>query len=164
MPTPPVEWEAHLRLPTSKQIKLFNEFAKREFNFDFIEECALLAGYAPGEDLRYRAIKGLHQFSSNELMKAALHKQGIDFEHIAKKLAELMEAKHPKYDTMPDGPTQLRAVELAIRVHDAMPSTKLKIDRHDTHEIVVSDDIQDRIRRARTIEAEVIIERNGDNQ
>lgn len=158
-PTPPIEWEVHFRLPTSKQTKLFNALAKRDFNFDMLEECALEAGFAPGDELRQRALASLRRFSSNEHLQAALHKQGIDYDKIAQKLAELMEAREPKYNK-PDNPSQLKAVELAMKVHDALPSTKLKIDRHDTHEYVITEDVQERIRRARQIEAEVIVERN----
>lgn len=156
-PTPPIEWEAQFRLPTSKQTKLFNALAKRDFDFGSLEACALEAGFFPGHDLRERALSSLRRFSSNEHLQAALHKQGIDYENIALKLAELMESKEPKYDK-PDNPSRLKAVELAIKVHDAMPSSKIQIDRRDRHEFVVTDEIHDRILRARRIEAEVIVD------
>ena len=158
-PSPPIEWEVHFRLPTAKQTRLFNALAKKDFDFGALEACALEAGFAPGEDLRARALSSLRRFSSNEHLQAALHKQGIDYDKIAQKLSDLMEATEPKYGK-PDNPSQLKAIELAIKVHDAMPSSKIQIDRHDKHEFVVTDEIRERIRKARQIEAEVIVDGN----
>lgn len=155
-PVMPVEWEAYHTLPSARAVKLMQEFARAEFNFEKINECALRAGFKKSRYLKRQALQALRPFSGNQYLRSALMSQGIDFTKIAEKIAEQIDAKMP--DGTPDRISERWATEMAIKAHDALPTQKIQIDKHQTNEFILTDDVQERIRRARVIEAEVLRE------
>lgn len=152
-PALPVEWEAYHTLPSAKQVRLMQEFARADFNFERLNECALAAGYKQSKYLKRQALQGLRPFSGNQYLRSALLKRGIDFTKIAEKIAEMMDAQG---EEGPDRISQRWATEMAIKIHDALPATKLDVKKHQTNEFVITDEIEERIKKARTIEAEIL--------
>ncbi len=64
---------------------------------------------------------------NNPRMRKALKKANITMEKLASKLGELLDAQHPAYEGKPDNPTQMKALELGVRLYDAAPNPKLEI-------------------------------------
>lgn len=154
-PAMPVEWEAYHTLPSAKQVRLMQEFARAGFDFEQLTDIAKKVGFK-GPAIRRQALRALKPFSGNQYLRAALLAQGIDFTKIASKIAEQIDAVNP--DGTPDRVSERWATEMAIKAHQAMPATKIEIDKHQTNEFILTDEVQERINRARVIEAEVIKE------
>ena len=154
-PALPVEWEAYHTLPSARQVRLMQEFTRAEFDFEKLGECAIRAGFKQSKYLKRQALQALRPFSGNQYLRSALLTQGIDFSRIAAKINEMMDAQGVEG---PDRISQRWATEMAIKIHDALPASKMEIEKHETREFVLTEDVQERIRRARVIEAEVIKE------
>lgn len=155
-PAMPVEWEAYQTLPSARQVRLMQEFARSGFDFEKLTDCALKAGFKKSRYLKKQALQALRPFSGNQYLRSALIDQGIDFSRIAAKINEMMDAEG---ENGPDRISQRWATEMAIKVHDALPASKLQVEKHEVSEFVVTDELQDRIRKARVIEAEVVKEK-----
>ena len=153
-PVLPVEWEAYHTLPSARQVRLMQEFARAGFDFEQLNDCAIKAGFKKSRFLRRQALQALRPFSGNQYLRAALLSQGIDFMKIASKIAEQIDAKNP--DGTPDRISERWATEMAIKAHNALPSQKIEIEKHSTNEFILTDEVQERIKRARIIEAEVV--------
>lgn len=154
-PALPVEWEAYHTLPSVRQVKLMQEFARAEFDFERLETCAIKAGFKKSKYLKRQALQALRPFSGNQYLRSALLSQGIDFTRIAAKISEMMDAEG---EEGPDRISQRWATEMAIKIHDALPASKLQIEKHQTNEFIMTEDVQERIKRARAIDAEVVKE------
>jgi hypothetical protein len=129
-------------------------FARAGFDFEKLSDCAISAGFKKSPQLRRQALKALRPFSGNQYLRAALLDQGIDFSRIASKINELIDAVNA--DGVPDRISQRWATEMAVKIHDALPASKMQIEKHQTNEFIMTDEVQERIKRARIIEAEVL--------
>ena len=108
--------------------------------------CAIEAGYSPGS-ASASSNRVFKKLVSNEKMRRALKKKGITFDRLADKLVELMEAKHPFAPLQPDNLAQHKAVDTALKLHDAFPATKIDIDKHERKEIIISGEVVQRLER-----------------
>lgn len=124
-----------------KELKFIQLFSETGFDLKKREDCAVKAGYSPGMGGIIQSSKIIRKISANEALKKSLEKQGITFDRLAEKLSELLEAENPFKEGKPDNFIRHKAWESAIRVMDANPPQKLKIDKHETHEFIITDEI-----------------------
>lgn len=110
-------------------------------------KCAIEAGFKPaGAHMQPGRI--IDRLAQNRKMQKSLKKHGVTIDRLAGKVSELMEAQHPLSKTpMPDNIAQLKATELGIRLHDAMPPAKLDIEQNERKEIIITAEVIDRMER-----------------
>lgn len=132
---------------TDRQLATIENFKKTGYDLTKIEQCALDAGY-PKENAKVNAVKAIRRIANNPLMQKALKKQGVTMKRLAKKLDELLDCKHPQFPDQNDNVIQMRAVELGVRLHDALPNPKLEIDTNETIHIHITGDLLGAIEKA----------------
>lgn len=140
-----------------RDAKFIQTWADTGFDPDKKNDCAQLAGFSPRAATRTtgRIISSLIQ---NQKMQKALKKKGVNMERLAQKISELLEAKNylikPRIDPFsqqlvyaPDNFTQLKATELATRLHDAFAPTRVDIDKRETKQVVMTAEVIHRLER-----------------
>lgn len=146
------------RLLSARERAFLQYWYEAEFDRSKIEECAVKAGYPPGTQGVEQGGRAWSRALKNKEFQLALEKQGIQFERMAKKLDQLLEAEHPMYQGKPDNFIQHKALETAIRVMDANPPTKVDIDKHEEKNIVISMETMSMIEDVLDVEFEKVEE------
>jgi len=128
--------------------------------FDPLEKnaCALTAGFKE-KGLVRGSNKALNTLVRNKKMQKKLDKKGVTMDRIATKINELMDAPHPlakrEFNTFtkefepapPDNFIQFKATELAMKIHDVMPPTRIAEDKTETKQIIFSAEVVLRLER-----------------
>ena len=137
----PEAWDAAQSVPTSLELATMNNFVKTGYDLSRLKECALKAGVAENSVGRVSA-NAIKKLGNNPLMQKALKKAGVDFERLASKINDLLEAEHPAYEGKPDNQVQQKALDTALKIFDAMPNPKLEIEsRHESIHINITADL-----------------------
>ena len=132
---------------TEKDAKFIEKFA--EANFDPSKKliCAEDAGLGTGEKALMNSGRVLKSLAKNEKFQEALQRVSVDYDKLASKLSELLDAKSPMFDGKPDNFIQHKTLETAIRVMDLNPAQKLNIDKTEHHDIIISMEAVDRLNK-----------------
>lgn len=130
---------------TIRDAKFLESFC--DANFDPAQKlaCAESAGLGTGEHALMNTGRILKSLKKNERFQEALNRKNVNYDKLAEKLGELLDAESQFKDGRPDNFIQHKALETAIRVMDLNPAQKLSIDKTERHEIVMSADIVDRL-------------------
>ena len=90
-------------------------------------------------------------------MQRELKKSGVDMTRLAKKLSEQLDAVHPmskethfdeeknRWVGPPDNYAQGKAIELGVKLFDALPPIRIEEDRTETKQIVLSGEVVHRL-------------------
>lgn len=153
---------------TEKQERFFKIWLER-YNASLkpkdIAKAAKEAGYSdsvPDSQLKAQILRSKNL---QEAVKFFLIENGLDLNNLTKKHAELLEAKHPHYEGKPDNYIQLKALELAYKLHAAFPAEKHKVNIESKHDFTITIEEMRRAeeRLLECVEGE-IIEDEGDNR
>lgn len=119
-------------------------------------KCAEAAGFSP-KCSRLQAGKVISRLMQNQKMQKELNKAGIDMKRLAKKIDEQLEAVHPMAKTThfdkekqewigpPDNFARGKAIELGIKLFDAIPPIRIEEDKTETKQIVLSGEVVHRL-------------------
>lgn len=132
---------------TPKDARFLQKFAEANFDPSAKLACAEEAGLGTGEKALMnsgRIIKGLKK---NEEFQAALQRVNVDYDKLANKIKDLLDAESPMFEGKPDNFIQHKTLETAIRVMDLNPAQKLNIDKTEHHDIVISTEAVERLNR-----------------
>ncbi|HET6453487.1 MAG TPA: hypothetical protein VFI02_03705 [Armatimonadota bacterium] len=146
----PEAWESVESVPSRQEMALVKRFQETGYDLSTLRDCALQAGYPPA-NITPAIQKALKKIANNPKLQQALKKQGVTMSRVAKKLDELLEAKHPQYPEQNDNLAQGKALELAVKIMDAMPSQKIELDKTETHVIQIAPETIAAIQRAKGI-------------
>jgi hypothetical protein len=132
---------------TAKDAKFIEKFV--EANLDPSKKliCAEDAGLGTGEKALMNSGRVLKSLAKNEKFQEALQRVSVDYDKLASKLSELLDAKSPMFDGKPDNFIQHKTLETAIRVMDLNPAQKLNIDKTEHHDIIISMEAVERLNR-----------------
>jgi hypothetical protein len=132
---------------TAKDAKFIEKFV--EANLDPSKKliCAEDAGLGTGEKALMNSGRVLKSLAKNEKFQEALQRVSVDYDKLASKLSELLDAKSPMFDGKPDNFIQHKTLETAIRVMDLNPAQKLNIDKTEHHDIIISMEAVDRLNK-----------------
>lgn len=120
--------------------------------------CALAAGFGDKRIAR-RSNKVLNTLVRNKKMQRKLDKKGVTMDRLAEKINDLLDAPHPLakrefnpftkefMPAPPDNFIQFKAAELGIKIHDAMPPTRIAEDKTETKQIIFSAEVVQRLER-----------------
>ena len=128
--------------------------------FDSLEKnkCAIAAGFDKKGAGR-GSNKLLNTLVRNKKMQRKLDKHGVTMDRLAAKVDELLDAPHPLakrefnpftkefMPAPPDNFIQFKAAELGIKLHDAMPPTRIAEDKTETKQIIFSAEVVQRLER-----------------
>jgi len=128
--------------------------------FDSLEKnkCAVAAGFTP-KGASQGSNRVLNNLVRNKKMQKKLDKHGVTMDRLAAKVDELLDAPHPlakrefnpfTKELMPPPPDnfiQYKAAELGIKLHDAMPPTRIAEDKTETKQIIFSAEVIQRLER-----------------
>lgn len=146
-PEAQVEESLAIEPRTDKDSKFIQMFEASGFDINRRVDIAVAAGFSPRVAAKANAGRIIKSLANNVAMQKALKKKGVDYNKLADKLVELLDCKHPAFPNQADNQSQLKAVELSLRVHDALPSTKLDIDKTERKEIVFTAEVLQRIEK-----------------
>ncbi len=138
---------------TDRDQKFVSMFEASGFDISKRVEIATAAGFAPRNVAKANAGRIIKSLTHNEAMQKALKRKKVDYNRLAEKLVELLDCEHPAFEGKPDNMSQLKAVEMSLRVHDAFPATKLDIDKTERKEIVISAEVVDRLEKFAKLKA-----------
>lgn len=150
MASRPDEWEAVANPPTPLEMSIIKRISDSGFDLSKVRQAALDAGVSAGE-ANATATRALKKISNNPLFQKALKKQGVTMDEMARKLKELMDAKHPQYPDQNDNLAQLKALDMAMKATDIYPSTKIELDKTETIQIILSAEVIHAVERAKGI-------------
>lgn len=150
MPSRPAEWEAVDNPPTALEMSIIKRVADAGYNLAAAKKAAVEAGVAPAQ-ASAAATRALRKIANNPLFQKALKRQNVTLDTMARKLSQLMDAKHPQFPEHDDNMAQLKALDLAIKAYDAMPAQKIELDKTETHQIIVSAEIIHAVERAKGV-------------
>lgn len=147
---------------TELQQKFFEAWGKEGFAIEKRFKAALEAGYPP-QNLPAHAHNAITAIGNNAKMCKAMEDEGITFEFLAKRLKINLEAQQPLvkkdgtviwYD---DGFVQNKALDLNMKILDALAPKKLDVDwkQYSRVDINISEDSRKRAKKA-SEELEVI--------
>lgn len=140
---------------TIKDARFLESFSDANFDPTKKLACAESAGLGTGEHALMNTGRIMKSLQKNSLFQEALKRIHVDYDKIAGKLKELLDAESPYKDGKPDNFIQHKALETAIRVMDLNPAQKIDIDKTEHHEIVISVEAVERMNRyAKMIEEE----------
>lgn len=120
--------------------------------------CALAAGFKE-KGLVRGSNKVLNTLVRNKKMQKKLDKHGVTMDRLAGKLDQLLDAPHPLakrefnpftkefMPAPPDNFIQYKAAELGIKIHDAMPPSRISEDKTETKQIIFSAEVVQRLER-----------------
>jgi hypothetical protein len=131
---------------TEKDAAFIEKFA--DANFDQSKKLAIAeeAGLGTGEKALMNSGRVLKSLAKNEEFQKALRRSKVDYDKLASKLADLLDAKSPMFEGKPDNFIQHKTLETAIRVMDLNPATKVSVDKTEHHSIVISMEVVDRLK------------------
>ena len=112
-------------------------------------ECAEAAGLGTGDMAKMNGGRVTKAMLNNRKLRAALKRVDVDWDAIAGKLKDLLNAKSVYNDQMPDNFIQHKTVETLIRVMDANPPQKIEVDKNTTTQIVITDEAAKRLEEYR---------------
>lgn len=138
--------EELLKKPEPNQVKFLELWQQNNLSKESVRECAIKAGYRENfypKDAR----KIVRSIGNNIKMQKALKKHGINFNTLAAKVSELLEAQHPQFEGKPDNFVRHKTLETALDLYDAKPPKKIDIDQTTRTEIVISADLVSRIEK-----------------
>ena len=138
----------------AKFIKLWSDAG---FDPAMKADCALTAGFSASASKRSTG-KIINSLIQNQKMRKELKKAGVDLKRVAGKIAELMDAPHPlvaprlnketgKLVYAPDNFIQLKATDLAAKIHDVFAPLRIQEDKTETKQIVMSIEVVQRLER-----------------
>jgi hypothetical protein len=132
---------------TEKDAKFIEKFA--EANFDPSKKliCAEDSGLGTGEKALMNSGRVLKSLAKNEKFQEALQRVNVDYDKLANKIKDLLDAESPMFEGKPDNFIQHKTLETAIRVMDLNPAQKLNIDKTEHHDIVISMEAVERLNR-----------------
>lgn len=112
---------------SGKQIRAVREFARTGFDPARAKEAIVKAGY----DFPSKAF-------GNEKVRALvvdeMQRRGMSLGSLTKEHKRIVfQARDPRNPDMPDNQVRLRAIEMAYKLHDAFPESRLKM-RKETHQ------------------------------
>lgn len=146
---------------TEMQQKFFKEWGKEGFAIEKRFKAALEAGYPP-QNLPAHAHNAITAIGNNAKMCKAMEDEGITFKFLAKRLKINLEAQKPlvvdgSVEMYDDGFVQNKALELSMKIQDALAPKKLDVDwkQYNRVDINISQDSRERAKKA-TEELEVI--------
>ena len=127
---------------TTKQQNFFIAWQEYGFAPEKRAQAAMDAGYALS-NLSGGAKAAIESVSGNEKMQSALKRKGITYDFIASNIKDKFDCTRPvvvdkKVEYVPDNSNQLRAIEIASKMKDAMPANKLDINERRQVEIFIS--------------------------
>lgn len=119
--------------------------------------CAKAAGYSATSASKSTG-KIINSLIQNRKMQKELKRAGVDMKKLAEKIAQLIDAPNPLVKPFkdpltgdlifaPDNFTQLKATELAVRLHDAFAPARLDIDKRETKQVVFTAEVVHRLER-----------------
>lgn len=144
---------------TDRDHKFVKLFEASGFDFSKRSELATAAGFPPGMVSRANAGRIIKTLANNKAMQRALKRHGVDNNKLAMKIKELLDCEHPAFVGRPDNMAQIKATEMALRVKDAFPPTKVEVDKSEKKEIVISAEVVQRLEkyeRFRTVDLEAV--------
>lgn len=142
---------------TPKDAKFIQLWSDAGFDPAMKSACAKSAGYSAAHASRSTG-KIINSLIQNRKMQKELKKAGVDMKRLAEKIAQLIDAPNPLVKPWkdpvtgelifaPDNFIQLKATELATRLHDAFAPARLDIDKRETKQIVFSAEVIHRLER-----------------
>lgn len=118
-------------------------------------ECAMMAGYSP----RYaqdRANQILNNPKLNDLLQQIMADRGLELEEVVDEHSRILTSgMHPFRPKMPDNMARLKAIDMAYKAFDVMPSAK--VDIHKTVDAKYNMTIED-VRKMEQVTGEKIID------
>ena len=130
----------------SREARFLALWSNAGFDADLKNSCAVQAGWSPSSAAP-KSNRIIRALKNNEKMQKALRKRGINYDKLAAKLEDLLEAKHPFAPERPDNMAQQKAMDTAIKIHDAFPPTKIDIEKNERKEIVITGEVVTRLER-----------------
>jgi hypothetical protein len=130
---------------TPKDAMFLQKFSEANFDPNQKLMCAEAAGLGTGEKALLNAGRVIKSLAKNEAFQQSLKRVGVDYDKLAEKLSELLDAESAFKDGKPDNFIRHKTLETAIRVLDLNPAQRLNIDKTERHEIVISADVVDRL-------------------
>jgi len=119
-------------------------------------ECARTAGFSPSS-AKTSTGKIVNSIIQNSKMRRELKRAGVDMRRLALKISELMDAPHPlvkpykdaegNLHFMPDNLAQLKATEMAAKIHDVFAPLRIQEDKTETKQIVLTAEVVHRLER-----------------
>lgn len=138
---------------TDRDHKFINMFEASGFDLSKRVDIAVAAGFTPRNVAKANAGRIIKSLTRNEAMQRALKRKKVDYNRLADKLVELLDCEHPAFEGKPDNMSQLKAVEMSLRVHDAFPATKVDIDKTERKEIIISAEVVERLEKFERLKA-----------
>jgi hypothetical protein len=146
----PGEWDAVENPPTALEMSIIKRIADSGYDLAYAKRAAIEAGVAPGQAVG-ATNRALRKIANNPLFQKALKRQGVTMETMAKKLLDLMNAKHPQFPEHDDNMAQIKALDMAMKAHEVYPSLKVDIEKNETHQIIISAEIIHAVEKAKGI-------------
>lgn len=132
---------------TDKDHRFVKMFEASGFDFSKRSQIAVAAGFQPGATAKANAGRIIKTLANNKAMQRALKRHGVDNNKLALKIKELLDCEHPAFVGRSDNMAQIKATEMALRVKDAFPPTKVEVDKTEKKEIVISAEVIERIEK-----------------
>jgi hypothetical protein len=141
------ENEENMMNLTDKDHQFVKLFEASGFDFSRRSQLAVAAGFQPGATAKANAGRIIKTLANNKAMQRALKRHGVDNNKLALKIKELLDCEHPAFIGRPDNMAQIKATEMALRVKDAFPATKIDVDKTERKEIVISAEVIARLEK-----------------
>jgi len=132
---------------TEKDSRFIEKWSEAGFDIAKRQECAVAAGLGKGDMARMNGGRVAKALLQNKRLQRALKRKNIDFDKIADKLCQLLEAKSPMNLMANDNFIQHKAVETLIRVMDANPPQKIEVDKTTTSQVIITHEAVQRIEK-----------------
>lgn len=141
----------------SRDAKFIKLWSGSNFDPDAKVSCAEAAGFSPVR-ARQQGGRIINRLLQNKKMQKELKKAGVDLPRLARKIDQLLEAKHPLaalrknpetgvMEIPPDNFIQLQAAQLGAKLHDAFAPTRIDMDKTERREIHIDADVVHRLER-----------------
>jgi hypothetical protein len=147
----PETWEAAQSIPSAQEMAIVKRFAETGYDLSRLRECAIQSG-VDKDSAPAAARRAIKKIANNPLLQRALKKQGVTMRRLAEKLNELLDAKHAQFPERNDNMAQGKALELAVKIMDGMPSQKIELDKTETHVIQIAPETLAAIQRVKGIQ------------
>lgn len=147
----PQAWDAVESVPTAQEMALVKRFTDTGYDISKLRDCALESGYG-ARDVNSGIQRALRKIANNPRLQQALRKQGVTMSRLAKKLDSLLDAKSAQFPGRDDNLAQGKALELAVKIMDALPSQKIELDKTETHVIQLAPETIAAIQRVKGIQ------------
>jgi hypothetical protein len=134
---------------TEKDADFIEKWRDADFDISKRQGCAEAAGLGTGEIARLNGGRVTKAMLNNRKLRAALKRVDVNWDSIAGKLKELLDAKSVYNENMPDNFIQHKTVETLIRVMDANPPQKIEVDKNTTTQIIITDEAAKRLEEYR---------------